>query len=111
MGDSSYRTHGLHFSLFLRREEVNAVEGMFGYGRKNSVCESPDRGRVDGGTVQGVRHLPQNRLQDLRSLPGMWGGGTDRPQPSTPSLCAQAAVSGRELYSPCEAGARELGCP
>ena len=35
------------------------MEGVFGNGREASVCRSATGRRVDGGTVQGVRHLPQ----------------------------------------------------
>src|SRR5262249_24712073 len=61
---------GYTFSPFARRCE-DAVEGVFGDGREASVCGSATGRGVDGGTVQGVRHLPQDRVQDLRALPGM----------------------------------------
>ena len=32
---------------------------------------------ADGGTLQRVRDLPQDRLQDLRSLQGMWRSRVD----------------------------------
>ena len=38
---------------------------------------------ADGGTLQGVRHFAQDRLQDLRSLPGMWGARTHRQEPTS----------------------------
>src|SRR5215467_15853589 len=52
-----------------------ALEGVFGHGRKNAVCGSPASRRGDGGTLQGVRHRPQDRLQDLRSLSRMRHSG------------------------------------
>src|SRR5580704_8422048 len=45
----------------------DALEGVFGDGRKNAVCGSPASRRTDGGTLQGIRHFSQDRLQDLRS--------------------------------------------
>ena len=38
-------------------------------------------------TLPGVRNLPQDRLQDLCSLPGLRGRRTDRQKPSSLSLC------------------------
>jgi hypothetical protein len=56
----------------------DALEGVFGDGRKNAVCGSPASRRTDGGTVQGIRRFSQDRRQDLRSLSGMWHSGTPR---------------------------------
>ncbi len=41
------------------------MEGVFGDGREAAVCGSPASRRADGGTLQRVRDLPQDRLQDL----------------------------------------------
>ena len=38
----------------------DALEGVFGDGRTNAVCGSPASRRADGGTLQGVRYLPQD---------------------------------------------------
>src|SRR6266849_7068532 len=43
-------------------ERWDAVEGVFGHGRKAAVCRSPASRRPDGGTLQGVWDFPQNRL-------------------------------------------------
>ncbi len=43
------------------------MEGVFGDGREAAVCGSPASRRADGGTLQRVRDLPQDRLQDLIS--------------------------------------------
>jgi putative transposase len=45
----------------------DALEGVFGHGRKNAVCGSPASRRGDGGTLQGIWDFPQDRLQDLRN--------------------------------------------
>src|SRR5215471_9685056 len=42
-----------------------ALEGVFGDGRENAVCGSPASRRGDGGTLQGVRHRPQDRNHAL----------------------------------------------
>jgi hypothetical protein len=39
---------------------------------------------ADGGTLQGVCDLPQDRLQDLRSLQGMWHSRADRQEQDAP---------------------------
>src|SRR5580700_7888402 len=89
----------------------DALEGVFGDGRKNAVCGSPASRRTDGGTLQGIRHFSQDRLQDLRSLSGMWHSGTHRQKPASVSLRASTSFSGGEFYSQREARALELGCP
>jgi hypothetical protein len=43
----------------------DALEGVFGHGRKAAVCGSPASRRTDGGTLPGVRDLAQDRVQDL----------------------------------------------
>jgi CheY-like chemotaxis protein len=62
------------------------MEGVFGDGRKAAVCGSPASRRTDGGTLQRVCDLPQDRLQDLRSLQGMWCSNVDRPEQASLSL-------------------------
>ena len=86
------------------------MEGVFGDGRKTAVCGSPASRRGDGRTLQRVRHLPQDRLQDLRSLPGMRSAGADRQEPASLSLCQSTSFSGRKLHSEREARAPQLGC-
>ena len=41
------------------------------------------RRRAHGGTLQGVWNLPQDRLQDLRSLPGIRGTRANGPKPAS----------------------------
>jgi len=55
--------------------------------------------------------LPQDRLQDLRSLPGMWRSRADRQEQASLSLCPATSLSGGELYPEREARAHHLGCP
>src|SRR5690349_19466646 len=43
----------------------DAVEGVFGDGRKASVCGASIGRRADGGTLQGIWNLPVRRVQDL----------------------------------------------
>jgi hypothetical protein len=61
--------------------------------------------------VQGVWCLPQDRLQDLRSLSGMRHSGAHRPKPASVPLRASTSFSGGELHSQREARACQLGCP
>src|SRR6267378_4000672 len=77
MGDTS--------SCFLGGSD--AVEGVFGNGRKAAVCGSPASRRGNGGSLQGVWDLAQDRLQNLRSLPGVWGARVDGPKPTALPLC------------------------
>src|SRR5258708_7422398 len=56
---------------------VDAVEGMFGYGRAPTVRVSPARGRGHDGRVPGVRYLAQDRLQNLSALSEAWPGGAE----------------------------------
>ena len=71
---------------------------------------SPASRRANGGSLQGVRDLPQDGLQDLRSLQGVRGARADGSKPAPPSLCAQAAFPSRELHPEREARAWHLGC-
>src|SRR5713226_1531622 len=107
IGDRSYRTHRLHFFPFWGGSD--AVEGVFGDGRETAVCGSPASRRGDGGTLQRVWDFSQDRLQDLRSLPGMWSSRADRQKPSSLSVCPSTSLSGGELYPEYEARAHHLG--
>src|SRR6266849_9684169 len=89
IGNRSYRTHRLHFFPFWGGSD--ALEGVFGDGREAAVCRSPASRRTDDGTLQGVRDFPQDRLQDLRSLPGWWRSRTDRQEQA--SLPVRPATS------------------
>src|SRR6266403_1385222 len=89
----------------------DALEGVFGDGRKAAVCGSPASRRGNGGSLQGVWDLAQDRLQNLRSLPGVWGARVDGPQPTALPLCASASLPGGKLHPEREARARDLGCP
>src|SRR5437868_15409770 len=75
---------------------------------------APASRRADGGTLQGVRHFAQDRLQDFRSLSGMWYSGAHRQEPPSvpPSvpLRQPTSFSGGKLYFECEARAPQLGC-
>src|SRR6266849_10510841 len=96
IGDRSYRTHRLHFFPFWGGSD--AMEGVFGDGREAAVCGSPASRRADGGTLQRVRDLPQDRLQDIRSPQGMWRSRVDRQQQAPLSLCSSTSFSGGKLY-------------
>src|ERR1700676_5370249 len=100
---------GYTFSLFWGGSD--ALEGVFGNGRKAAVCGSPASRRGDGGTLQGVRDLVQDRLQDLRPLQGMRSSGADRQKSASLSVCPSTSLSGGELYPEREARAHQLGCP
>src|ERR1700722_20882882 len=89
---------------------ANAVAGVLPDGRAAEVCRPIVGRREDGGAVPGVRDLPQDRLQDLHPVQGLWGGGTDRSVPKTLPSCPSAAFSDREGHCAAEAGAPQLGC-
>ena len=65
---------------------------------------------ADGGTLQGVRHFTQDRLQDLRSLSGLWHSGAHRQEPPSVPLCQPTSFPGGKLCFECEARAPQLGC-
>src|SRR5207302_399874 len=74
-----------------------------------SVCGPSARRGEDGGAVPGVRDLPQDRLQDLQSLQGLWAGWPDGSLPTALPACPPAALSDREGQHPAQAGAPRLG--
>src|SRR6516164_1558895 len=99
---------GYTFSPFW--EEVwDAVEGVFGDGRKASIRWSATRWGVDGGAVQGVRNLSLDRVQDLRSLPGMRRARADRPEPTSVLVYPSTPLSSGELHPLRQARASQLG--
>jgi len=51
----------------------------------------------------------KDRLQNLRSLPGVWGARVDGPPPTALPLCESASLPGGKLHPEREARARELG--
>ncbi len=55
--------------------------------------------RADGGTLQGVRHFAQDRLQDLRSLSGMWHSGAHGPEPPSVPLRKPTSFRGGTFTS------------
>ena len=65
---------------------------------------------ANGGSLQGVWDLAQDGLQNLRSLPGVWGARVDGPKPTALPQCASASLPGGKLHPEREARARELGC-
>jgi len=66
-------------------------------------------GRAHDGTLQGVRDLPQNWVQALRSLPGVRGSGSDRQEQASLSVCPSTPLSGGELHPQRQARVRPLG--
>ncbi len=60
---------------------VDAVESMFGHGRTSPLCRPPPRGRGDDRRLPGVRHLPEDRLQNPQPLQGRGQRRPDRPIP------------------------------
>src|SRR6266705_781229 len=101
MGDTS--------SCFLGGSD--ALEGVFGDGCKAAVRGSPASRRANGGSLQGVCDFAQDRLQDLRSLPGVWGARVDGPKPTTLPLCESTSLPGGKFHPEREARALQLGCP
>src|ERR1700676_1628431 len=61
--------------------------------------------RGDGGTLQRVWDRPQDRLQDLRSLPAMRHSRVNRQEPTSLSLCPSTSVPDGELHPQREARA------
>src|SRR6266851_5551287 len=66
---------------------------------------------ANGGSLQGVWDFAQDRLQDLRSLPGVWGARVDGPKPTTLPLCESTSLPGGKFHPEREARALQLGCP
>ena len=88
----------------------DALEGVFGDGREDALCGPSASRRADGGLVPRVWDLPQDRLQDLRSLSGMRHSGSHGPKPAPLSLCQPASLPGRELHPERKARTQHLGC-
>src|ERR1700692_4018603 len=94
----SGRRRGSHFVpdtwvtlfAFLQAGGVDAVESEFGYGRTPSLCRPPAGRGGDDGRLPGVRRIPQDRLQDFRSLQGARAGGAERPLETAGALCQPA---------------------
>jgi hypothetical protein len=53
--------------------------------------------------VQGVWDLAQDGVQNLRSLPGLWGARVDGPKPTALPLCESTSLSGGKLHPEREA--------
>ena len=65
--------------------------------------------RGDDGAVPGVRHLAQDRLQDLRPLQGTWPRGPERSLAAAGALRQPAAGAGREPDRRAQARQAALG--
>src|SRR5688500_10796057 len=80
LSDRRVTVHSGHIGNTFRplRETQSAVAGVLQDGRAAAVCGSVTRRREDGGAVPGVRYLAQDRLQDLRPLPGLRSGRAHR---------------------------------
>lgn len=75
---------GYTFSFDAAREGGrDAMEGEFGYGRTYAFCSPFGGRRTDVGYVPGIRHIAQNRLQDIRPLQRMRSPGAGRPASET----------------------------
>src|SRR5713226_4106060 len=98
-GWTTDRTGHIGDPLSLRGGSEDAMEGVFGNGRKAAVCGSSASRGANVGVLQGVWDLSQDRLQDLRSLPGVRRSGTDGQKPTSLSLCPSTSLPGGELYS------------
>ena len=66
-------------------------------------------GEKMAAAVRGVRDLPQDRLQDLRSLQGLRPRRADRSQPAAVSARQSAADGVEKPIVPPEEGVSELG--
>ena len=63
------------------------------------------RRRGDCGTLHGVWDLPQDRLQDIRSLSRMWHSGAHGQKPTSVSLRQPTYLPGGKLHPEREARA------
>jgi hypothetical protein len=109
MGDSLYRTHGLHFSPLFGGGGVDAVERKYGHGGMVSFRHPTLGRRVDGGAVPGVRHLAQDRAQDLHAVQGVRARSLARPVAPAAAQCQAAADAGGGADRRAEAGEAALG--
>src|SRR5579862_3677459 len=79
---------------------VDAVEREFGDGRAPVLCWPPAGRRGDDGSLSGIRHLAQDRLQNLRSLQGAWARSADRPDAAAGALCQPEQKTLQPLDNP-----------
>src|SRR5205807_10386337 len=82
----TFRTGHMGDTFRFRAGGVDAVESEFGNGRAPSFRRSAPGWRADDPDVSGVRHLAQDRLQDLRALYGARARGPQRPLPPPAAL-------------------------
>src|SRR6266853_4246733 len=85
---------------------VDAVEGVFGDGRRSAAGR-----RSDERGLSRVRHFTQDRLQGLRALQGTRSRGPDRSLAPAGSLRQPAAAADREPDRRGQARQAPLGCP
>src|SRR5215472_1219462 len=88
---------------------VDAVEGVFGHGRAPTVCRTASRWGGDVAGLPRVRHLAQDRLQDLQPLQGARARGADRPLPPAGALRQPAADADRAADRKSQARQAALG--
>ncbi len=85
------------------------MESEFGHGRASAFRCPPVGRRADEPDVPGVRHIEEDRLQDLRALQGAWARSPDRPLEAAGALCQPAARSDRKPDRPPQAREAALG--
>ena len=101
MGNRSYRTHRLRFSLF--EEEVMPWKEC---SVMDERLQFVARRQAGSRALQGARNFRQDRLQDFRSLSGMLRTGTDGQKPPSLSEVHQLPFQGT---SPLPFAAMEIG--
>ena len=87
----------------------HALEGVSRGGRASPVHRPAARRRDDDRAVCGVRHLSEDRLEDLRPVQRSWRPGPDRPQSAAVSARQSAPDADRKDDRAAEAGVSELG--
>src|SRR5215472_4792616 len=91
----TFRTGHMGNTFRLLAGGVDAVESEFGDGGAPALCRPPVGRGGDDGRVPRVRHIPEDRLQNLRSVQGARAGRPQRPLTPTSALRQPAAAAAR----------------
>jgi hypothetical protein len=88
---------------------VDAVESEFGDGRAPAFCRPRAGWRGDDGRLSGVRHLAQNRLQNLPPLPGARAGGPDHDRDIVVTNCGRLCLHRKKINISTMLAGQKLG--
>src|SRR5262245_5309837 len=93
----------------MEEEGLYAVERESPRGRTDALCGPPFGRRADGGTLQGVRHLQEDRKQDWGSLPKSRYPMPRGSQPPADPPGQSVAAAGRRDHHPASPRKAQLG--